>query len=102
MLKEETIIKNGDYFVKYKIFRCDSCGTRIEEAWPRYENNNYHLCTECAFKKGLINKNKFLDSIGIGIDVNIGINLNGEIECWQGESTPCERCHKKVHRKRGD
>ncbi len=88
MFKKEILVKNGECYVKYKIFKCDLCGTKIEEAWPKYEKDNYHLCTECAFKKGLIGKKAFLDSVGIGIDVHIGINLAGEIECWQGKSVP--------------
>jgi 5-methylcytosine-specific restriction endonuclease McrA len=82
-------IKNGDILVTYRIFKCNTCGTKIEEAWPRYEDDNLHLCSECAFRQGLYSEGEFLRDIGIDLDnMHAGINPNNEIELWIGNPTP--------------
>lgn len=89
MLFKVVKIKNGDILVTYRIFKCNTCGTKIEEAWPRYEDDNLHLCSECAFRQGLYSEGEFLRDIGIDLDnMHAGINPNNEIELWIGNPTP--------------
>lgn len=88
-MKKIIKIKNGDILVNYRIFSCDICNKDIEEAWPRYEKENYHLCIECGFKQNLLSSKEYLRYIGFDIpSVHAGINPSGKIEIWSGKATP--------------
>lgn len=74
-------IPNGDMRVDYKIYECDICRSSIEEAWPHYNDGNLVYCNECAFRKGIITSQKYLNNSGIHITCEAGINPeNGHIE----------------------
>lgn len=84
-------VKNGEYFQKYRIYKCDCCETEIEEMWPRYDTEDTDYCFECAFKKGLITSKEFLDTgspFTYGMfDAGINPETN-EIEVWSMGSKP--------------
>ena len=65
MLKEIIKVKNGDHLVDYYIYSCDSCNCDIEEAWPRYEDENKILCLDCAFMANLISEEFYLRFVGM-------------------------------------
>lgn len=84
-------------FVNYLIYECDVCDSKIEEAWPHYsENNNCHLCIDCAFKKNKISEEEYISCLPISLNnLHAGINPAGDIKVWQGsESPPWERKYK--------
>lgn len=90
MLSEILKIQNGDRMVDYLIYECNKCNTKIEEAWPHYEESrDYHLCTECAFREGKITAKKYLDCTGAGLGIfNVAIDPDGEIAFWLGSKIP--------------
>jgi len=99
MFKKTIKIRNGNTLVNYEIYECNACGEEIEEAWPRYEDGNYHLCIGCAFKMGKIDDKTFLRFSGIGIsNAHAAVNLNGEIEVWIGKITPPWKRNNKQQR----
>lgn len=93
-------IKNGYDLVNYVIYKCNICDCEIEEAHPKYqEDNNYHLCVECAFKGGKVDEKFYLSICGIYLsNLHAGINLEGNIEIWQGNKTPPWKRNKRSQR----
>lgn len=55
-------IKNGDMLENFNYYTCDSCGTELEECWPRIVREKIDYCFDCSFKMGLITEEKYLNS----------------------------------------
>lgn len=53
---------NGGVQEKLSWFKCDKCGKKLWEGWPRYSerDNDLDLCFECAFILGKINEEYLL------------------------------------------
>lgn len=67
-------------------FKCDECGEKFSEQEYHYKKDNFHLCSECTFKNGKVDKDWFLASMGIYSSYfQVGIN-NGMIEIWKGST----------------
>lgn len=90
MIKEVRKIRNGNALVDYYIFKCDSCGSDIEESWPHIQpSKGTHICTDCAFKTEQIDEKEYLASSGFLIDsFHAAVDPEGKIKIWQGSKTP--------------
>lgn len=76
-------IENGDFLVPYRIYDCNGCHKPVEEAWPRYEDDEDVFCLDCALKLGKISGKEYAQSWpGIGMDD--AIYHNGEIHMKKG------------------
>lgn len=79
-------VENGDQIVFLKRYSCDKCSLIIDESWPRHQNGDFHLCTHCAFKEGEFSEKEYLESHGLGLNVQVGLDENGEITLWGGKN----------------
>ena len=87
-------VKNGYRYNWLNVFKCDLCGKEISESIPHETYGIHHYCGDCAFRNGFICEHEYLKLyVPIYLDnLHVGVNLNGEIEIWQGKLTkPWER-----------
>lgn len=64
MLSRTIRILNGDYWMNYRFYKCDGCSTEMEEAWPIFRHHNSDYCPSCAFLKGFISSETFVNNVG--------------------------------------
>lgn len=103
--KKHILSRNGEDIYKHAIYVCDSCRVEIDEMSPRHTNShsNSDFCMECAFRKGLITDDKYLKSCGFHLEgYHAGVNLEGEIQIWSGNSTPPWKRTKDQQRRTSD
>src|SRR5699024_8588397 len=80
-------------FTHVSVYQCDDCFDRVLESDRHYASDNTHYCTECAFKKDLINSKFYLESIGLCGDMfRAKLKPNGAVGVWRGINiAPWER-----------
>lgn len=81
------MIKNGDQFFPYYIYKCECCGSDLPESYPfeAIEGNVY--CGDCAFKHGIISEDVYLEKYLYFIKID-GLRAsckNGEIQITFGK-----------------
>lgn len=93
----ETIrIPNGDIYYNYRIYKCDHCGTRVEEAWPHTDEQNKHFCWDCSFITGRVTESEYLKWSGIGIENAHASVREGKVVIWVGKRPPWELTNKDL------
>ena len=103
--KKYILARNGEDDYEHAIYECDSCREEIDEMFPRYANSHSDsdFCMECAFRKGLITDDKYLKSYGFHLEgYHAGINPDGDIQIWSGNSTPPWERTKDQQRRTSD
>lgn len=73
---------NGDSYTPVAYYECNICGDEICESHPHYydeSKSDYHLCERCAFVKGKITSEQYLEFQG-GLDALYDVYIyEGEI-----------------------
>lgn len=87
------LVKNGDAYSKINKFICDCCQGEICESDRYFEENNTHLCIECAYLRGKISGEEYLISSGFSSDL-FGVEIiDGKPVVYMGKK-PSERKNK--------
>ncbi len=90
-------IRNGDRFVPYTIYKCEHCGSDVEEAWPKFMNQDGVYCGECAFILGLISESEYLNDFAFAFHAERAVVHDGEIYIARHKNDlfPFEKTKKK-------
>jgi DNA-directed RNA polymerase subunit RPC12/RpoP len=100
LLLETRKIKNGDIYVDYKIFKCDRCGSEIEEMFPRTSiaEEDKHFCWDCSFILGHITEQEYIRNRGVcRTDLRAEV-IDGRIVLTYGRRSPWLSSPKKDER----
>lgn len=57
---EISFIKNGDSFVKFLTYTCDSCGKKLPENDPHFIGDGRSMCYRCALLEGFCTEDEYL------------------------------------------
>jgi 5-methylcytosine-specific restriction endonuclease McrA len=94
MLLDVLKIRNGDSFQNYEIYKCDHCEKIIEESFPHYSLDNFHLCWDCAFIENKITEKEYIECSGVSLPNAHAVVKDGKVVLWVGKKTPWERKNK--------
>ena len=80
MLDRIIKIRNGDRWVNFRIYKCDSCDCEIKDCYPHVveSNNTVHYCGECAFKLGKITAKQYVKEFLYFMGLNIKAAIHPE------------------------
>lgn len=93
MLISEDMIENGDIYIPFRTYKCDKCGCKLHENYPREDIGKSNYCGDCAFILGLIDEKQYLQNYCFWIDLpNLKATVHdGKIYVGQGNKFPWER-----------
>ena len=87
------LVKNGETYSKIDKFICDGCQCEIYESDRFFKDNETHLCIECAYVRGEISDNNYLNSVGF-YSKSFGVEIiDGKPFIYTGKK-PSERKNK--------
>lgn len=70
MLYKTYMVKNGDIFQTFKVYKCDHCNRELFEYMPQIKSGNNNYCGECAFLMGIITEKEYLNDFLFFIDID--------------------------------
>lgn len=94
MLLKVLKIRNGDIYQDYKIYQCDKCKAQIEEAFPHYSIDDFHLCWDCSFIENKITEKEYIKCSGVNLPDAHAVVRDGKVVLWVGNKAPWERKSK--------
>lgn len=87
-------VKNGDELQAFYIYKCNSCDCDVPEDFPRYQDEDYCFCMDCAFILGTVTENEYKKFHGVDPNSFRATVVNGEIITWYGKKPPWEKTDK--------
>lgn len=84
--------------------KCNKCKCEILKSYPHFQDNdnNYHLCWECAFKSNKITESEYLKYCGVYLDNMRAVVYEDKIHLLYGKQKEPWNLTNKDRRKSND